>query len=220
MANVRIDNLTDDTITVFFDGKEYTVNDEEKFTVDAVEKGRHTVRIHRTRVPMETEDFHETDKGDIKGNMEKSEKSLHTQLDAIFDLDINSGKSVITVKTKVEAKEKFGIDAIFSGYSVEVSGGKVEKSELFFANKNVGKNFILHHLKDALFPVGAGGIFLLILGIAALAANFAGKTVNIGGTDFSWPWSALLTAVGLGFVGYTIFVVINTIKTAKKFDKK
>lgn len=220
MANIRIDNLSGDTIVVYFDGNEYIICDEEKFTVEAIEKGEHNVRVHRARIPMETEDYHEVDKGDIKANAEKADRSFHTQLDAVFDVDINSRKSVITVRTKVKAKEKLGVDVIFSGYSVETSGAKVENFRLIFANKNVRKKFISHHIKDAFLPVGAGGIFLLIMGIIALSQNLIGKSVNIGGQDFSLPWSIGLLAVSLGFVGYTVFVIAYVLKIAKIFSKK
>lgn len=220
MANLRIDNLSGDTITVCFCGKEYTVVDEEKVTVDAVEKGVHEMRVHRTRVPMETADSHEAGQLDIKEKAEKSERSLHTQLDAVFDVNINASKTVVTVRTKVRAKEKVGIDVIFSGYSIETSGGKVENFQLIFANKNVRKNFIFHHIKDAFLPVGAGGIILLIMGIIALSQNLIGKSINIGGQNFSLPWSIGLLAVSLGFVGYTVFVIVHVLKTAKTFSKK
>ena len=220
MANIRIDNLSGDTIIVYLDGKECAVSDEEKVNIEAVEKGMHSVRVHRARVPMETEDYHEADRGDIKANAEKADRSFHAQLDAVFDVDINSGKSVMTVRTDVKAKEKLGVDVIFSGYSVETSGAKVENFHLIFANKNVRKNFIFHHIKDAFLPVGAGGIFLLIMGIIALSQNLIGKSVNIGGQNFSLPWSIGLLAVSLGFVGYTVFVIVHVLKTAKTFSQK
>jgi len=220
LANVRIDNFSGDKIVVFFDGRDYTVDDEEKVTVEAVEKGIHEVRIHRARVPMETEDYHEVDRTDIKGNIEKSDKSFHTQLDAVFELNINSGKSVMTVRTKVKAKQKLGIDVLLSGYSVEESGGKVENLKLIFSNKNVRKNFISHHIKDALLPVGAGGTVLLIMGIIALIANIAGEAINIGGRDFTYPWSIGLTVVALGFIGYAIYQIFCALKIAKNFSQK
>ena len=220
MANLRIDNLSGDTVTVLFCGKEYTVADEEKVTVEAVEKGVHEMRVHRTRVPMETADSHEAEQLDIKEKAEKSERSLHTQLDAVFDVNINASKTVVTVRTKVKAKETVGIDVIFSGYSVETSGGKVENFRLIFANKNVKKRFINNQLKEALLPIGLGGIILLVMGIFALRGNITGNPINIGGRIFSLPWSIGLTAVGLGFEGYALYVIIYSLKIAKQFDEK
>ena len=220
MANLRIDNLSGDTITVCFCGKEYTVADEEKVTVDAVEKGVHEMRVHRTRVPMETADSHEAGQLDIKEKAEKSERSLHTQLDAVFDVNINASKTVVTVRTKVRAKEKVGIDVIFSGYSIETSGGKVENFGLVFANKNVRKNFMNNQIKEALLPVGLGGIILFIMGIFALRGNITGNPINLGGRIFTLPWSIVLAAVGLGFIGYSLYVIIYSMKIAKHFDEK
>ena len=52
MANLRIDNLSGDTITVFLDEKSQMVEEDGRATFDALEKGSHTLRIHRTRVPF------------------------------------------------------------------------------------------------------------------------------------------------------------------------
>lgn len=219
MSNVKIENYSGDTVNVVFNGETYTLQDEERITVDALEKGVYDVRVHRARIPMETEDFHEAQNAKFSERTEKSEQSQHVQLDGLFSVNVNSTKAVLTVKTKVRAKEKFGIDAIFSGYTLEVTGAKVENERQIFASEKLKKGFIRHHIKEAFLPVGAGGIFLLILGFIALEANIAGKTVNIGGQDFSYPWSIGLLVVGLGFVGYTVFVIVNVFKTADRFKE-
>ena len=217
---MKIDNFSGDTVIVCFKGEKYTLKDEERITVENIEKGTYDVRVHRARIPMETEDYHEpTDSTDFMARTEKAERSQHVQLDTVFSVEINSNKSVLTVKTKVKAKEKFGIDAIFSGYSLEISGGKLGGHRHIFPNKKMRKSFISHQVKEAMIPVGFGGIFLLILGIIALCTNLAGKTVNIGGQDFSYPWSIGLTAIGLGFIGYTVFVIVNVMKNAKRFKE-
>lgn len=218
MANVRIDNFTDDTVSVFINGQEYRLEDEERTTV-AVEKGVLEIRVHRSRIPMETDDLHDVDRSDIVGNTERNERSMHTQLDGIFKININSAKAIITIKTKVKAKEKFGIDALFSGYGVEVSGARVEEEKLVFASKRVQKRFIRHQFKEAMIPVGFGSIFLLILGAIAIYANIIGKAVNIGGREFTYPWSIGLLAVGLGFAGYATFVIIHSIKISKQYKE-
>ncbi len=219
MSNVKIENFSGDTVNVIFNGETYTLRDEERVSVEALEKGVYDVRVHRARIPMETEDFHEAQNAKFSERMEKSDKSQHVQLDGLFSVDINSTKAVLTVKTKVQAKEKFGIDAFFSGYTLEAAGSKVENARQVFSSEGIKKGFIRHQIKEAFLPVGAGGIFLLILGFIALGANIAGKTVNIGGQDFTYPWSVGLVAVGLGFVGYTVFVIVSIFKNANKFKK-
>lgn len=219
MASIRFENFTGDTVIVCFKDNKYTLQDEERVTVEAVEKGQHEIRVHRARVPMESEDFHEVDTTDFKMKTERAEQSQHVQLDGVFVVNINAAKSIVSIKTKVRAKEKFGIDAIFSGYSVEVSGAKVENERQVFPNKKMRKRFVVHQVKDAFLPVGGGGIFLLILGFIALRANILGKAVNIGGREFSYPWSIGLLAVGLGFIGYTIFMIVNIIKNANNFKQ-
>lgn len=219
MSNVKIENYSGDTVNVIFNGETYTLQDEERITVDALEKGMYDVRVHRARIPMETEDSHEIQNAKFSEKMERTEQSQHVQLDGMFSVNVNSTKAVLTVKTKVRAKEKFGIDAIFSGYTLEVTGAKVENERQIFPSDKMKKKFIRHQLKEAFLPVGVGGIFLLLLGFIALGANIAGKTVNIGGQDFSYPWSIGLTAVGLGFIGYTVFVIINIFKNADRFKE-
>lgn len=219
MANIRFENFTGDTVIVCFKDNRFTLQDEERVTIEAVEKGQHKIRVHRARIPMETEDFHEVNTTDFKAKTERSERSQHVQLDGEFIVNVNAAKSVVSIKTKVKAKEKFGIDAIFSGYSVEVSGAKLESERQIFPNKNTRKRFITHQLKEAFLPVGGGGIFLLILGIIALRANILGKSVNIGGQEFSYPWTIGLLAVALGFIGYTVFIIVNIIKNANAFKE-
>ena len=52
----------------------------------------------------------------------------------IFNVDVNASKAVLTVDKKMLLKDKFGLDVIFSGYSLTVSGAKVENSTEVFAN--------------------------------------------------------------------------------------
>lgn len=202
---------------VSVNGKNYTVEDEEKFTVEAVEKGTNKIKIHRARVPQETEDFHEVDTTDFAGNMQKKEQSPHTQFDSIFDVNINSSKAVLVVKTKVVAKDKLGMDTIFSSYSLEVSGAKIENECQVFANERVRKKFISHHLKNAFVPVGFGGIAILLMGIYALLANIRGEAINLGGREFTYPWSIGLMVIGFGFLFYAIFVTVRVLTLAKKY---
>ncbi|MBR3835236.1 MAG: hypothetical protein IKJ69_00405 [Clostridia bacterium] len=218
MANVRIDNFSGDTVTVIFDGRQEVVADEGHLTIDALEKGRHSICIHRTRLPFESSSGHEST-DEVKTPFGAPEKSLHTQLDLAADLDLNSSKSVITVKTSVSAKEGMGTDAIFSSYSLTLTGAKVENESRIFANSSVQKNFRNHHLKSLIFPVGAGGIAILLLAAFALVSHLAGNTINIGGTEFTLPWSLGLTAVGVAINVYTAICLHNILSTVKKYKR-
>lgn len=217
LATVRFDNFTDDTVIVSLNGRDYTLADEERVTVEGVEKGRNELRVHRARIPKESEDFHNTDNTDLYKKTEKADRSLHTQLDGIFVLDVNSSKAVITLKTKVRAEDRLGIDALFSGYDIEASGAKIENKKDVFAGKSVKKNFISHQIKEALLPVGFGGLILLFIGLVSLFANLSGKTVDIGGQQLTYPWTIGLLAVALGFVGYSVFVIIHSLNVAKRY---
>lgn len=216
MANIRIDNYSGDTVTVIFDGRQEIIADEAHLTFDAAEKGRHSLCIHRTRLPFESADTHETE-NEIKSPFGETEKSLHTQLDLAADIDLNSSKSVITVKNTVSAKEGMGMDAIFSSYSLTVTGARIENEARAFANSSVQKKFKSRHLKNLFFPVGAGGLAILLIGLFALVMHLTGNTVNVGGTEFTLPWSLALSAVGIAINVYTGLCLKNILDTVKKY---
>lgn len=209
--------MSGDTVTVSVDGKEYVIGDEEKFYIDAVEKGSRRLCIHRTRVPQETADSHEKNNADISEKFGENEKSFYAQLDTVFDMDVNSSKAVITVHSNARLNDRPGMDVVFSGYSVTVSGGKIENERQVFANKKIKKGFISHHLKEALIPVGLIGLILLFMSIFALHGNIVGKELTIGGTKFTYPWSIGLAAVSAGLLIYTAVTVANIFLTAKKY---
>ena len=218
MANVRIDNFSGDTVTVIFNGRQEVLADEAHLTLDMLAKGRYPLCIHRTRVPYESADFHETE-NEKKPPFGEAEKSLHTQLDMIADIDLISAKSVITIKNAVTAKEGKGMDALFSSYSLSVTGARVEKEREVFANSSVQKNFRNHHLKDLLFPVGAGGLAILIIGLFALVMHLTGNTIDLGGTKFTLPWSLALTSVGVAINVYTGICLTNIFQTVKRYKR-
>lgn len=217
MANIRFDNFTDDAVTVFLDGEKYDIADGERVTAEMVEKGSHQIRVHRSRIPMESEDIHKTDATDFEGNFRREEQSLHTQLDGVFTVEINSAKAVVTLKTKVREDSRLGMDTLFSGYEILTSGAKVTDSKEIFAGKSVKKKYVSHQLREAFLPVGFIGIALLFMGLAALTANLKGGTVNLGGMDLKLPLTIILLAVSVGMIGYSIFVIVRSLKVAKKF---
>ena len=220
MANIRIDNFSGDTINIIFNGKTYTVQDEEKLTIEAVEKGLHEITVHRTRVPMESPDFHENENAGLAEKVQKGDNNQHVQLDSIFTVNINASKAVLTVETKVSLKNKFGMDALFSGYSVNVSGAKLEAQRDTFSNSSVRKKFLQHHIKEAMLPVGIIGIILLFVGILAIYGNIINNLIVFGETKLTYPWSIGLTAVALGFCIYTVISLVNIFRTAKIYDEK
>ncbi len=217
LANIRFENLSGDTVIVIFNGNELVIENEARVSVDALEKGEYSLKVHRARVPFESEDVHENKN---EGGLPfKIEKSMHTQLDLLANIELNASKAVVTVKTEVTSKERFGLDVIFSSYSVAATGAKIESERKAFANESVRKSFISHHIKNVFFPVGFGGICVLILGIFACIRAVGGEPVNIGGTEFTIPWSAGLTCVGAGFLGYCALCVGEILKTARKLKK-
>lgn len=217
MASIRIDNASDDSVTVTLDTTVYVLADDEKLTIQNLEKGRYTLKVHRTRVPQETADSHETDNSDFRAKAENNDKSVHTQLDGIYEIELSSSKAVIAVQQSISAVEKISADAIFSGYSLNVTGSKVLSEKKIFANTRVRKKYIAHQLSNAFLPIGLVGIILFILGMSSVFANLGGGAINLGGRDFSLPWSIGLTAIGAACIAYMIFVVVKTFFTAKKY---
>ena len=220
MPSIRIDNYSGDMITVFVDGKSYDIQDNEKQYTEQLEKGKHEICVHRTRIPMESTDYHESNNDSFSEKIQKNDKSLHSQLDGIFYVKTESSKMVITVNNKASLNDRLGLDVLFSGYSVTVTGGKIESEKHVFSNSSIKKGFLKYHLKEAFFPVGIGGLIIFIMGLYGLNGNIMGKTMNFGGTEFTYPLSIGVSIVGLGFIVYTIIVVINIIKTYKKYDNK
>lgn len=219
MANVRIDNYSGDTVTVILDGEAQTVEDDGRVSFDSLQKGQHTLRIHRTRIPLESDDNYAEQEKSFSQMMGGNDKTLHTHLDLIADFELNSSKAVITVQSAVTAKESKGLDTILSSYSVTYSGAKEQKERKVFSNSAVKKRFVSHNIKNAMLPAGLGGAIILFLALTALFAALSGKPVNLGGTVFTIPWAAALTAVATAVCSYTVFCIANIIKTAKKLSE-
>lgn len=217
MANIRIDNASDDILKIELDGEEYTVPEDESLTVSQVEKGLHalTVRcVGRTEIESDNRD-----EGDDKlfEKISKEEKSQYIRLRAIFEVNVNSSRSVWTVRKKPLLIEKTGVDALFSGCELEVTGGSVVSSRQKFADKAVRKAYFKKHLIGAIFPIGIGILILTALVAAALAANISGNPITLGGRSFTYPWTFGLTAIDLGFVGYFTAMTVNIFSTAKRY---
>lgn len=219
LANIIIDNLSGDTVTVFLDGNTQTVEDDGRVTFDSLEKGEHTLRVHRTRVPLETASLQSEQEKSFEEQMTGKNKSLHTPLDYVTEINLNSSKAVLTVKPDITAKEGKGLDVIFASYSVTATGAKVENGHRIFANSSVKKSFVSNGIKNTLFPTGICGMIVFFMAIVSLVCAFAGKPINLGGTVFTLPWALGLTAVSVAVCGYAVFCIINVIKTAKDLSK-
>lgn len=218
LAKIRIDNFSGDTVTVFFDEDSKTVDEDENVTFDSLEKGTHRLRIHRTRVPLETETEHEARNKSLTEELQGQDKSLHIPLDLEAMLRLDSSKSVITVKSDITAKEGRGLDVIFASYSLSVTGAKTETEKKSFASSAVKKRFLSHHLKSMFFPIGLGGAIIFIVALVSLFFAITGNPINIGGTVFTLPWALALTAVAMAIGVYFAVCIANILKTAKRLD--
>lgn len=217
MANIRIDNASDDMLKLELDGEKYNVPEDESLTISQVEKGIHTLTVRCVqRAEIESGN---RDDGDDKlfEKISREEKSQYIRLASSFEVDVDSSKSVWKIKKRPLLIEKTGVDALFSGCELEVSGGRTVSTKQTFANESVRKGFLKKQLIGAIFPIGIGILIFTALAVAALTANISGNPITLGGREFTYPWTIGLTAIDLGFVGYFTAMAVNIISTAKRY---
>ena len=216
MANIRIDNASEDALNVELDGKEYYISEDESLTVPNVEKGAHRLSVFRTK-RVAANDGKEED-GDPTAKLSRDEESQYVRLKSLLVIEINSSKSVWTVKQKSLLTEKTGVDALFSGCEVEVGGGRIVEEKQSFADEKSRKSFLKKHLKSAFFPIGLGIIIFTAVFLFALAANISGDPITLGDRKFTYPWTFGLMAIDLVFIGYFTVMIVNIISTLKKYQ--
>lgn len=215
LATIRVDNLTDDSIIFYIDGKEYSVAEDEKINIQNIEKGNHNLRIRRTKDRSDEVIVQQEKSTDIFDKLKGEEKSVHIQLESDFIIDINSSKSVITVKKDIIGFTKGGMDAIFSGFSIELSGAKMTEKKDYFSDKLNQKKFTLHVIKESFIPIGIISIIITIISSYSLFKNIMGDAINLGGTKFTYPFSFALLAISLFCIGYFIYSLIVGFKKKK-----
>ena len=215
MANIRIDNASEDALNVELDGKEYYISEDESLTVPNVEKGTHRLSVFRTKRVAANDEKKED--GDPTAKLSRDEESQYVRLKSLLVIEINSSKSVWTVKQKSLLTEKTGVDALFSGCEVEVGGGRIVEEKQSFADEKSRKSFLKKHLKNAFFPIGLGIIIFTAVFLFALAANISGDPITLGGREFTYPWTFGLLAIDLVFIVYFTLMIVNIISTIKKY---
>ena len=215
MANIRIDNASEDALNVELDGKEYYISEDESLTVPNVEKGTHRLSVFRTK-RVAANDGKEED-GDPTAKLSRDEESQYVRLKSLLVIEINSSKSVWTVRQKSLLTEKAGVDALFSGCEVEVGGGRIVEEKQSFADEKSRKSFLKKQLKNAFFPIGLGIIIFTAVFLFALAANISGDPITLGGREFTYPWTFGLLAIDLVFIVYFTLMIVNILSTIKKY---
>lgn len=215
MANIRIDNASEDALNVELDGKEYYISEDESLTVPNVEKGTHRLSVFRTKRVAANDEKKED--GDPTAKLSRDEESQYVRLKSLLVIEINSSKSVWTVRQKSLLTEKTGVDALFSGCEVEVGGGRIVEEKQSFADEKSRKSFLKKQLKNAFFPIGLGIIIFTAVFLFALAANISGDPITLGGREFTYPWTFGLLAIDLVFIVYFTLMIVNIISTIKKY---
>ena len=215
MANIRIDNASEDALNVELDGKEYYISEDESLTVPNVEKGTHRLSVFRTKRVAANDEKKED--GDPTAKLSRDEESQYVRLKSLLVIEINSSKSVWTVRQKSLLTEKTGVDALFSGCEVEVGGGRIVEEKQSFADEKSRKSFLKKHLKNAFFPIGLGIIIFTAVFLFALAANISGDPITLGGREFTYPWTFGLLAIDLVFIVYFTLMIVNILSTIKKY---
>lgn len=209
MANIKIKNLTEDLLLAVLDGEEYRIAEDESITVPSVEKGKHSLTLKRARFLSE--------RSSEQPKIAAEEKSQYIQLSAKIEIEVEASRSVLVIKRELISVNRVGVDAFFSGFSAEISGGEIIAAQHTFANGKIKKDFTKRQLRDAIFPIGMGIIIFTALGLYALAANLAGEPITLGSRSFTYPWTFGLLAIDLGFAGYFASMLVGIFSTRKKF---
>lgn len=216
MANIRIDNASDDVLKIELDGEEYFIPEDGSITISPVEKGNHRLIACRA-IRTETDKNFDSDKDNPTRKLSKDENSQYVQLKGVFEINVIASKSVWTVKKKPILVEKTGVDALFSGCELEITGGSVVASRQSFADENLRRAYLKKQLMGAFFPIGIGILIFTVLVLVALSANISGNPVTLGGREFTYPWTFGLAAIDLGFIGYFTAMLINIFSLDKRY---
>lgn len=216
MANIRIDNASDDVLKIELDGEEYFIPEDGSITISPVEKGNHRLIACRA-IRTETDRNSDSDKYNPTRKLSKDENSQYVQLKGVFEINVIASKSVWTVKKKPILVEKTGVDALFSGCELEITGGRVVASRQSFADENLRRAYLKKQLMGAFFPIGIGILIFTVLVLVALSANISGNPVTLGGREFTYPWTFGLAAIDLGFIGYFTVMLINIFSLDKRY---
>ena len=216
MANIRIDNASDDVLKIELDGEEYFIPEDGSITISPVEKGNHRL-IPCRAIRTETDKKFDSDKDNPTRKLSKDENSQYVQLKGVFEINVIASKSVWTVKKKPILVEKTGVDALFSGCELEITGGSVVASRQSFADENLRRAYLKKQLMGAFFPIGIGILIFTVLVLVALSANISGNPVTLGGREFTYPWTFGLAAIDLGFIGYFTAMLINIFSLDKRY---
>lgn len=216
MANIRIDNASDDVLKIELDGEEYFIPEDGSITISPVVKGNHRLIACRAK-RTETDKNSDSDKDNPTRKISKDENSQYVQLKGVFEINVIASKSVWTVKKKPMLVEKTGVDALFSGCELEITGGSVVASRQSFADENLRRAYLKKQLMGAFFPIGIGILIFTVLVLVALSANISGNPVTLGGREFTYPWTFGLAAIDLGFIGYFTAMLINIFSLDKRY---
>ena len=216
MANIRIDNASDDVLKIELDGEEFFIPEDGSITISPVEKGNHRLIACRA-IRTETDRTSDSDKDNPTRKLSKDENSQYVQLKGVFEINVIASKSVWTVKKKPILVEKTGVDALFSGCELEITGGSVVASRQSFADENLRRAYLKKQLMGAFFPIGIGILIFTVLVLVALSANISGNPVTLGGREFTYPWTFGLAAIDLGFIGYFTAMLINIFSLDKRY---
>lgn len=216
MANIRIDNASDDVLKIELDGEEFFIPEDGSITISPVEKGNHRLIACRA-IRTETDKNFDSDKDNPTRKLSKDENSQYVQLKGVFEINVIASKSVWTVKKKPILVEKTGVDALFSGCELEITGGSVVASRQSFADENLRRAYLKKQLMGAFFPIGIGILIFTVLVLVALSANISGNPVTLGGREFTYPWTFGLATIDLGFIGYFTAMLINIFSLDKRY---
>lgn len=220
MPAIRVENKSDDDIIILLDGKEYDVADGESIVAENAEKGEHTLKVHRKRIPKETADRADAQNGSNFIKAADSKPGSHVQLDSSLKFETISSKASISIVSDVESIESLHEDVLFVRYRFDCSGAKAGSVKDSFANSAIGKSYLKKQLLGAFFPVGIVGIITFFLGLLCLFLNAGGGSLKIASNEITLPYSLLVEAGGTCILTYFIVTVSKIKKRAKSLWRK
>lgn len=220
MPAIRVENKSNDEIVLVLDGIEHDVADGESITVENVEKGEHTLVVHRKRIPKETADKSSAQSGLDIAKSADAKPGSHVQLDSFFAFETISSKAIISVVSSVKSVETLHEDVLFVRYRTDCSGAKINSIKDRFANAAIKKSYLKKQLLGAFLPVGLIGIITFALGFVCLFLNVGGYSLKIATNEITLPYSLLIEAGGTCILVYFIVTVSKIKKRAKSLWRK
>lgn len=209
---VKIENRTKDDIILTSPLGETEIPEEEDLILDT--DGDFTLSVKRKRIP----DMVTAAKKKLPIFEEDATPASHVQLKTDFSFSCPEGDATVTLKADISIADTLHEDAMFVGYKAEAKGVRLLNEKSTFSSPAIKDEFMKKQISGAVFPVGAVGGVVLLLGIFCLIMNFGGQPVNFLGNIITLPYAALISGAGVLVTGLFISNIIKILKRVKAYS--